>query len=201
MSKFIQVLFFFFGGFFGFSQEVSIEMYTSELLRGLDNPIEIKAPNCQNLYLESSIGSSVRDSTKCQFFLRPKELKNVEILIKNERNELVFQKELIVRDIQFDLRFNGLNTENLDKYFASARLYLTSPDLSCYDLIWNVSYDLIHIQGYQKKEFSLISKNGNLEKFRKQLFPLKKNDIILLKNIKLIINNLDYYVSDLEIKI
>jgi hypothetical protein len=110
-------------------------MYTPELLRGLDNLIEVKAPNCQNLFLESSIDTSVRDSTQCQFFLRPKELKNVGILIKNERNELVFQKELIVRDIQFDIRFNGLNTENLDKYFASALLYLSSPDLSCYDLI------------------------------------------------------------------
>lgn len=90
---------------------------------------------------------------------------------------------------------------DVDYFSKSARLNLNSDDLECSDLNWSTNFELITIDENNTKRLMVSSANGSLKEINDYFKILKKGNIIIFHNIKVIAGANEFRVAVIVLEV
>lgn len=186
------------------AQKVSISIDRKpSLVQGIANPISISAKNCQGYVLNTDNGKIEQSNSDCKFTIYPNHAGLAKITIKNKAGKLINEEFYNVKPIAFTIDIRGFDKyiNDVEHFSNAARLTLHSDDLECLDLNWVANFELIIVDDNNTKLISSHASNGNLDEIRHYFKTLKKGNIIIFHNIKVVAGANEFNVLDVVLEV
>lgn len=186
------------------AQKVSISIDRKpSLVQSIANPISISAKNCQDYILTTDNGKIEQNSSDCKFTIYPNQAGLAKITIKNKAGKLIKEELFHAKPIEFSIYIPGFDKyiNDVDYFSKSARLNLSSDDLGCSDINWSANFELIIVNDSSATRLSYQASNGNLSKIKDHFKTLKKGNIIIFHNIKVIAGANEFNVLDIVLEV
>ncbi|MDY0090376.1 MAG: hypothetical protein RBR78_08410 [Flavobacteriaceae bacterium] len=203
MKKLNIIIFLFFSAIC-IAQSISVNQdKKQDLIKSLPFPFLLLGENCESYIITTDNGKIEQYDSECKFVIYPEVKGSAKITVQNKYGKIIVEEIYNVKEIDFFLEINNGNRyiDNVEHFLKSSRLTLNSPDLVCSDFQWNCLFDLIYIQENKKSVIPIVSKNGNLSMLKENISSLKKGDILILRNIKLLIDKDEFNTPDLVLEV
>ena len=186
------------------AQKVSISIDRKpSLVQGIANPISISSKNCQNYVLTTDNGKIEQGNSDCKFTIYPNHAELAKITIKNKAGKLISEEHFQVKPILFSIDIPGFNKyiNDVNHFSNAAKLSLHSDDLECSDINWVANFELIIVNDSNATRLPYQTSNGNLNEIKDNFKTLKKGNIIIFHNIKVIAGTNEFNLLDIVLEV
>lgn len=186
------------------AQNVSLSIDKKpSLVQCIPNPISILGKNCNDYLLTSNNGKIEQSNSDCKFVIYPNHVGLAKISITNKSGKLISEEHFQVKPVVFSVDIPNFKNYITDvEYFSkSAKLKLNSDDLKCLDIGWSANFELIIIAANKTTKILGHASNGSLNVNKEHFETLKKGNIIIFHNIKVIAGVNEYNVLDIVLEV
>ena len=186
------------------AQKVSVSIDRKpSLVQSIANPISISAKNCQDYVLTTDNGKIEQSNSDCKFTIYPNHAGLAKITIKNKAEKLINEELYNVKPIAFSVEIPGFNKyiNDVNHFSNAAKLSLHSDDLECSDISWLANFELIIVDENKTTRLSAQTSNGNLNELKDNFKTLKKGNIIIFHNIKVIAGTNEFNLLDIVLEV
>ena len=163
----------------------------------IDNPLTIFG-KIKDSYVVATNNGKIENVGKNMYSLRPDKIGNLQITIADKSGKLLYKENFNVKDIKFDVDFYGLKSgvQDVNIFLNHNHLQLLSNDLISLDFYWQWNFEIIHIKQNEKYEITDFDKSRSFIQLKDKLKPLERGDILIFKNIKIYLQEIEYSIPD-----